>query len=243
MKAVFLSALAGVAVSSSALGAVVSWNYNGVSPAQNANAGTISSINSTYNTTSKQFTWDVSYSDGVTKDTDGYWLVVSNGPVPRGTPDQYAIIYFDASSLSAPKVSVYRYSGQNNGLSWQSPGDLILSSQSSGSGITATATQTGGQRRFQLSLNASAINSRYGAGTTPSFPDWEGIQYGNQIGVWFHTVGGLSTTYNSSTKKLTYFNYSKEGWLDLENQGTIPAPASAALMALGGLIAARRRRN
>ena len=71
MKALFLTALAGVAVSSSAFGGTQTWNYNGVSPSQNANAGTISNIASTYNTTSEVFTWDVTYSNGATKDTDG----------------------------------------------------------------------------------------------------------------------------------------------------------------------------
>jgi hypothetical protein len=243
MKAVFLTALAGVAVSSSALGAVFSWNYNGVSPAQNPNAGAISNINASFNNTTDAFSWDVTYSDGATKDTDGFWLVVNDGPIPRGTPDEYAIIYFDATNLAAPKVSVYRYSGQNNGLSWQTPGDLLLTNQMAGSGITATATQTGTQRRFQLSFDATGVNTRYSAATSPSFPDWDGVEFGNNIGVWFHTVAGASFGYNNTTKKINSFSFNKEGWLDTENQRTIPAPASAALVALGGLVAARRRRN
>lgn len=241
MKAMFAAALVGAAMSSSAFAAVYSWNYNGVSPAQNANAGRISNIDTTYDTTSEMFTWDVRYSDGASKDTDGFWLVVSDGPVPRGTADQFAIVYFDASNMAAPKVSVYRYSGQNNGLSWQNPGDLILTNQIAGSGITASATQNGTQRRFQLSLDATAINSRYSAVTNPSFPDWEGLEFGSQIGVWYHTVAGLGTSYTHS-KKLSKFDYSKEGWLDTESQRTIPTPATAALLGLGGLVAARRRR-
>lgn len=237
MKAMFWTALASAAIGSSAFGAVFNWNYNGVSPSQNPGGGQISNIDASFNNVTDAFTWDVTYSNGVTKDTDGYWLVVSNGPVPRGTADQFAIIYFDASNLAAPKVSVYRYSGQNNGLSWQNPANLLASSQVAGSGISATATQTGGQRRFQLSLDATAINAAFPA------PAWEGIEFGNSIGVWFHSVGGLSTGYHSTSKKLNKFDYTREGWLDLDNQTTIPTPGAAAMMALAGLVAARRRRN
>lgn len=236
MKSVFWSALAGAAISTSAMGAVFNWNYNGVSPSQNANAGMISNIDASFNNATDQFSWDVTYSNGVTKDTDGFWLVVSDGPIPRGVANQFAIIYFDATNLASPKVSIYRYSGQNNGLSWSSPADLLASSQIGGSGISATATQTGGQRRFQLSLDATAINSAFASA------DWEGIEFGPSIGVWFHTVGGASTSYNSA-KKLTRFDYNKEGWLDASDLTTIPAPGSVALLGLAGVFAARRRRN
>lgn len=238
-KAIF--ALAAAGLSSSALGAVFQWNYDGVSPAQNANAGNISAIAGSFNNATDGFTWDVTYSNGATKDTDGYWLVVSPGAMPNGAGGEYAIIYFDATNLAAPKVSVYRYNGQNSSASWSSPADLLLSNQIAGSGITASASQTGTQRRFILSFDATGINNLYNAGTNPSLPNWTGVEFGNNIGVWMHTVAGASTGYSSSTKKLNKWDFTKEGWLDAASQPTVPTPGALSLAGLAGLVALRRR--
>jgi len=212
-----------------------SWDYAG---SQNAGAGS-ASVHTSFNTDTDQFTWNVSYSDGVARDTDGYWLVVGPGPNPKGHAFEYAIMYFDASNISAPVVSVYRYNGQNADNSWTTPGDLLASSITGvgGASIAASASQSGAARSFSLSLDATVINGLYGGVD----PDWTGIQYGQHIGVWFHTVGGLTASYDQNGR-LTQFNYARQGWIDLSNQTTIPGPAG--LMALGmGLIATGRRRK
>lgn len=223
---------------------IYQWNYGGTSSSENTAGGNISNIVATYTPSSEVFSWDVTFSDGVTKDTDGYWLVVGPGPNPNGSAGQYAIVYFDATNLAAPTVSIFRYNGQNNGQSFSSPGDLLLTNRNNASsGITASGSQSGTQRRFQLSFDATGVNSRYGPSSSPAFPDWIGIEFGDQIGVWFHAVGGLQTGYNSNNK-LNRWDKQREGWFDAENLTTtrIPAPGVASVLALGGLIAARRRR-
>jgi hypothetical protein len=215
------------------------WTNNGAG--QNAAGGTISSINSTFDSSSKIFTWDVSYSDGATKDTDGFWLVVSPGPNPKGHAHEFGIIYFDASSIGSTKVTVYRYNGQNADNSYTNPGHLLASSLNPMDTqiISHSANQVGATRNFSVSINASVINSLF---SPPTFPDWTGIEFGNKIGVWFHTVKGLNTAYDANGA-LTQFSYGGQGWHDLSNQMTVPAPGAIALVGAGTLLVARRRRT
>ncbi len=56
----------------------------------NTAAGTVSQVNASFDTNLQKFTWNVSFGDGVAKNTNGYWLVVGPGPLPRGTADEYA---------------------------------------------------------------------------------------------------------------------------------------------------------
>lgn len=243
MKKFALGAFASLALASAAFAGPI-FGYNRVNPPeQNPAGGQISAIASTYDTNTSVFTWNVSFSDGVAKDTDGYYLVVGPGPNPKGHAFEYAIIYFDASSLANPNVSIYRYNGNNDGTSFLTPGDLLASSRTPGqTTITSSASAAGGARTFNLTVNASAINALFNPPTTPQQADWRGIQYGQNIGVWFHPVTGLSTTYSGTS--LTKFDFRGQGWLDTANERTfeVPSPASAALLGLGGLVAARRRR-
>lgn len=246
MKKFALTVAAGVALSLSAAaqaGNVYEWVWNGSSPAQNAAGGTISSLRSTFDQNTDVFTWDVTYSDGVAKNTNGYWLVVSDGPNPKNINSQLAIIYFDATNLAAPKVSVYRYNGANSSSSFQSPGDLLASTQGAGAAdITASASQSGGTRSFSLSIDATAINARYAPGASTVFPDWEGIEFGQQIGMWFHSIKNAGFQYNGA--RITGLT-GTAGWLDGSHETTtlIPTPGAGALAIAGGLLAARRRRK
>lgn len=223
--------------------AVHQWVWDGSSPTQNTAGGTISSLVSTFDDNSDVFTWDVTFSDGVAKNTNGYWLVVSDGPNPKGINSQLAIMYFDATNLADPKVSIYRYNGANNTSSFQSPGDLLASTEGAGaSDIVASASQSAGKRTFKLSVDATAINAKYAPGAPTVFPDWEGIEFGQKIGMWFHSIKNAKFQYQG--EHLTGLT-GTAGWLDGSHECThiIPAPGAAVLAGLGGLMAVRRRRN
>lgn len=244
MKGLF-AAIAAAALSSTSFGGVSTFESFNLAAeptiSENASAGKVSHLKTTYDSASKAFTWDVTFSNGVAKDTDGFWLVVGPGPNPKGHQYEYAIMYFDGRTIGNPAVTIYRYNGQNNSDSWSSPGDLLASSKIGGqTTITGlSATETAGTRTFKFNVNAAGINSAF-APPPPQAVDWKGIQFGDKIGFWFHPVDGLSTSYNSNGG-LTKFSYAANGWDDSENTPT-PAPASAALLGLGGLIVARRRR-
>lgn len=240
---IVIGALAALAMAGAANAGVV-WNYN-VTGAQfaadsndgvNTAAGTVSSVNAQFDTNLQKFTWNVSFSDGVSKNTNGYWLVVGPGDVPRGTADEYAIMYFDATNLASPTVSVYRYNGLNDASSYLNPADLLATTRQAGqTTITASASEGAGTRTFNLMVNAATINALFPG----QVPDWKGIKFGNQIGFWFHPVANTFSTYSGNN--LTFFGGSPIGWYDGRNV-LVPAPGVAALAALGGLLVARRRR-
>ena len=141
MKTVFAAIALCTLAGTASAGLTYGWNYNG--PGQNNTAGT-PQIQSTFNTANDVFTWNVQFADGVSKDTDGYWLVVSPGPNPKNHQHEFGIIYFDASNINNVKATIYRYNGQNSDNSFQNPGQLLASTLNSSADIvTATASQTG----------------------------------------------------------------------------------------------------
>lgn len=247
----FVAALAAGAIASAASGAV-SFQFAASDPPglpasiiQNPAGGKLSNLVTNYDPMTSMFDWNVTFSDGVAKDTDGFWLVVSPGPNPKGHNYEFAIMYFDASVLANPTVSIYRYNGANAPDSFATPGDLLASSRQAGQTTiqNITASQNGTGRTFGFKVNAAAINSAF-APPPPEAIDWKGIQFGEKIGIWFHPVTGLSTSYGATSNKLKTFSFQGSGWYDGENTTTrmIPGPAGTALLALGGLVAIRRRR-
>jgi hypothetical protein len=264
-----LAAAAGVVVlaSTAAHATMFSWNYVKGQPGlgsqydRNDTGGTVESINATFDSTSKRMTFDVFFTGatpGSSLITSGFWLVLDNGPNPKTHAGELAILYFDAATLSAPKLSVYGYNGQNASNSWQDgasdqagnqPGDLIKGIyETSGfiNSIIAENTTVGGtaMRHMKFDINAADI-----VGHTPLYPEtgpWQGTGFDNHLGIWFHPVDVFTATYESSSGgkrgKITGLTTQTEGWLDGQNFTSIPTPASVALLGLGGLVAMRRRR-
>lgn len=248
MRTVFTIAAYVLAASPALAGPV--FRFDTFQPDQNNNGGRIGYIHSTFDPQSKAFAWDVTFSNGVSVGTDGYWLVVSNGPNPKDSRNQLAIIYFDATNLASPSVSVYRYNGENSDSSFETPGELLASNRGINAyGIQASTIDSGNRRTFKLSLDASGINANQPAGDPPAGTpgsEWEGIHFRRQIGVWFHPTAGLETAY--SNRRLQRFDApaDKTGWFDGSNLTTtveIPAPASVGLFAPALALAARRRRR
>jgi hypothetical protein len=259
MKSVLIASIAGLAFSASALGSVQFYQFAATGAELESNptivvntaGGRLSNLDARFNPTTDRFNWNFTVSDGVAMDTDGYRLVVGPGPNPRISQFEYAIIYFDASNLSNPNVSIYRYNAENNTSSFSNPGDLLATNRMSGqSTIQASASQNGAARTFNLQVDAATINNLFGP---PGQPDWQGIRFGeaqnptnvtNKIGIWFHPVGGLTASYDNANQ-LTSFNVGTQGWYDGSNTTVVlvPAPASAAMLGLAGLFVARRRRT
>jgi MYXO-CTERM domain-containing protein len=255
MKIAIVTAAAVAALSGSAMATVYSWNFAAGQPQGpglgtygiNNSGGTIASMTASFDNVSNQFSFAVQFSN---RTTNGFWLAVSPGPNPKGHSGELALIYFDASNQSAPRATAYAYNGNNASNSYldgtsrpgtQTPdfiGALI-------NGVNSTLTfanTSGGGRRLSMSFDATFIQNHL-----PLDPidrarnEWTGLAFGQNLGIWFHAVDGLQTSYNSQGR-LTNFSYTKEGWLDGEGFTTVPTPGAAAALALAGLASARRRR-
>lgn len=257
MKAFVLGAAAILMAltSSTAKATIYEFNWppqNGGSLSVDNTGGVIENVKSSYNTSNKEFSYYATFGavpGSSTLKTNGFWLAVSSGPNPKGTDDQLAIFYFDASR-STPVLTVYGYNGVNGNTSWydgsdasgtQSP-DRIKSSKVSTDWIkNLTATTVAGKTVLGFKIDASGINShdpKYGA---PA--DWEGAKFGSKIGIWFHQQAGVSSSYGSNGF-LSAFNSKKGGWFDGANLNTnvVPEPASMTALALGALALIRRKK-
>jgi hypothetical protein len=251
-KSVITAVGAFAMATSMAAAAQFNWSWNAPGGGVNNAGGTFESINASFDTDTNRFVWDVVFSNQVTR---GYTLAVNNGPNPKGHAGELALIHFDATNLNAAKVSVYAYNGQNAINSWsdgngavagnQAP-DVIHSTADTSFINAATVTDAGGKRRFLLDIDATAINAH-----TPMYPgganDWTGVEFGNLIGLWFHTFTGLSTTYGQQGQ-LCGWDYQGHGWFDASNISTVIVPLPAgAWMGLAGLVGvgviARKRRQ
>jgi hypothetical protein len=248
------------------------WNYTKGQPGQGSQyersdaGGTVESINSTFDSSTKRLTFDVLFSGANNTAsplvTNGFWLVVDNGPNPKTHSGELSILYFDASRVfagtaSAPTLTSYEYNGVNANTSWRDGngdgttdgGDLIKGANDAAGFIfnASAGTQTiAGQtyRRLTFDINATDI-----IGHTPLFPvagtDWYGTGFDDHLGIWFHPAQIFNASYDAGGHGgITALSTASEGWLDGQNFTTtrIPGPASATLLGLGGLIAARRRR-
>ena len=267
-----LAAAAGVvALSASASQAVVfSWNYTKGQPGlgtqyeRNDGGGTVESINSSFNSVTKRLTFDVLFSGANNTAsplvTNGFWLVVDNGPNPKTHSGELAIFYFDASRVfagtaSGPTLTTYGYNGVNANTSWRDGngdgttdgGDLIKGANETSyiNNTTAGTTTIAGQtyRRLTFDINAADIITH-----VPTYPvsgtNWYGTGFDNSLGIWFHPAQIFNASYASGGRgAVTALSTASEGWLDGAYFNTIPGPASVALLGMGGLLAARRRRN
>lgn len=195
-----------------------------------------------YNPGSKALNLSVSYTKN--KSTpDGFWFVVSDGPDPKDNANEYAIFYFDATGSSAV-VSAYVYDGKNSGDSWKNPGNLLASSQNSGSGITASSSFSGDKSTFAFTADVGRINDR---SEWPSSyhldKDWDGAQFDEKVGVWFHTFTVDKDPKYNHDGSLKQLKIDKDDYFDVNHQQAVPEP-SAFLMSLIGatLLIARRKR-
>lgn len=221
-------ATAALLVAGNAAYAAPTYQYDVQNPSNNGaynnDAGEIESIATTYDQGDEQLSWQHTIADKGGQASDGFWLVLSDGPNPKYNRGEYAILYGDSN---ANRLTAYEYSGQNNGNSWQNPGNFLDS-------FGLSYSHSNGAGTFDFDIDVSGING------APLGSDWNGAQFGSEIGIWFHPVLDADFTYNGD--RITQFSPSQEGWFDTSNQTTsqVPLPGSAWLMALGLAIFARR---
>lgn len=204
-------------------------------------AGKINSFTASYNDVTQALSFSANFGprpgQGVPT-ADGFHLVLSDGPNPKGTNNQLAIFYFDASK-SLPTLTAYAYNGANTNSSYIDPNDRIGSSKVDSSFVYSLTNknETDGSRTLGFSINATTINNH-----KPK-PGWEGSKFGALLGIWFHPYAGLTTTYKDGY--LSSLTRKHEGYVDGENLPTqsVPEPVTMAAFGAGLLALARRRKN
>lgn len=210
--------------------------FDGVNPA----GGEVTRIRTVYNETEQTFaySYDVSKSPS-NRQNDAFWLVVSDGPDPKYDTDEYAILFGD---LDTQRLTAYVYSGANSSDSWHSPG-ILLESYDVGTIDIAPGAPGTGSKTVSFEIDVAGINS-YSAD-----PEWDGITFGESVGIWFHPTAKTNIKYDANGA-ITKFKTNRAGYYDGKDIEVrqVPEPTALSLAGLGLLVfgfsnklAARRR--
>jgi hypothetical protein len=222
----------------------------------NQASGNVNFISAEDNDTTNKFSFYANFAKNGTEVPNAFWLAVSNGPNPKGQAGELALIYFDGTGAGTPKVTAYGYNGENGFTSYfdgsqaagtQTP-DRIASSVATPTFLKRwdNSTDASGNRTLGFDIDKGVINS-YVPKNTGSAP-WQGINFSDKMGIWFHAVSDASTSYDVNGF-LKSFSFDKQGWVDLENAKTktggspVPEPASMIALGLGAVGLIRRKRK
>ncbi|MGD1849711.1 MAG: PEP-CTERM sorting domain-containing protein [Cyanophyceae cyanobacterium] len=196
----------------------------------NHNNGYYESVSTTFDDITDEFVFSAAFSDKNGNTIAGGWVVIRDGPNPKGQGEEYAIFYLDGASNTA---TGYAYNGQNRSDSWSTNSDNYLGSWD------MSYDSGNGESSLSFSLDATDINAR-----TDIDPDWKGVTFGKQVGVWFHAGYNTSVSYDADGK-ITNFS-SEAAWFDTNALDTEAVPEPTALLGLGlvgGAFAVSRRRK
>ena len=155
-----VGAMAVAAMSGAASASTYSFDFAPGDPGSygiNNNGGQFERVQSTFNSSTNQLTFKVTFSNQVTK---GFTLAINNGTNPKGHGGEMGLFYFDASNLSSPKITTYTYNGLNTTTSWkdgdgtvggnQTPDLIVTDANRSGS---ASVQDVGGKRILSFSMD------------------------------------------------------------------------------------------
>ncbi len=228
-------------ISSVASATTYRFNWDGLTAGGiNSDAGKVNTIKVSYDTTTQNYTFEslIKRNTSNGRLADGFWLVTSNGPDPKGIANQLPIFYFDASG-STPTLSAFNYNGQNAPNSWQNPGQQIA--KYTGANVSKTNIDSN-NRLFKFEIPGSVINS-FVPPTNPG--DWEGLAFAEKIGIWFHPVDDLTTNYLPGNGALCRWDYSAQSYVDGSNYSTeaVPEPATMLVLAAGVTALAKKRKR
>lgn len=181
-------------------------------------AGKTTEVKASYDTDSDLFKWSSTFvANGKGRTPDGAWLVVNNGPNPKGNTGELAIAYLDEAE---GKVSFFEYNGANSANSYNSPGNYLAFTDLNVNKGSNSVT-------YDFEFDSTDLNN-LGLG-----PNWKGLQFDHEIGIWFHGVDDLHTSYTGD--KLTEFIYRKQSWYDVGHKKTEKIPEPSTMFGLFGL--------
>jgi hypothetical protein len=196
---------------------------------QNAIAGRVSRVYSSWNPHTKRLVWEATYKPENGVLPNAFTQVINNGPNPNGLPGQLAIFYFETKSGS-PKLTVYAYNGQNNfnsfkdgdGIGANDPNpDKILSSIADSSWVNSLTNRMNGDGTLTLGfdIDASDICAHMPLFPAPPHP-WFGVGFNLKIGFWLHSFKLAAVGYDAAGC-LNDWKPWKHGWLDVSNQDAL----------------------
>jgi hypothetical protein len=240
-------------------GSIYQWHWEPGSPGEyvyNDRGGAVNSADATYDAKTGRLSWSANFgppSANPDRLTNGFTLALNAGGDPVGFDGQLAMLYFDATAAS-PIMSVYGYNGTPLNDSWRDggslfgtqPPDQIVSSVNDTSWIIDMFVQDelDGSRTMGFEIDTSTINAHDPLYGTPA--EWEGIAFGEELGIWFHPYAELSTAYGDDGYLSDWeYLFENRGWLDANGLPTVIVPLPpAVLLGLAGLlgVAVIRRR-
>jgi len=217
------------------LASAQSYQYNIQNYTNSSSISVIDDFTITYDAFNEKLQLDVTYANS---SPEGFWLVVSDGENPKYNVSEYAIIYFDATAAQ-PVITAYEYDGANNANSFQTT-TFLDSSSNPGSKVSGSISQSSsGGDVFSLTVHASDINA------ANLGPDWDGIEFGEKLGLWYHTVTFSEDPAYQDDGGLSNFSIDQNNYLDRANLKTelVPEPSSSTLLGLCGTLMLLRRKR
>ncbi|MGF1563047.1 MAG: PEP-CTERM sorting domain-containing protein [Geminicoccaceae bacterium] len=169
---------ASMAMTASASATLYTYTDAGATLGGGENPGSLGNITASFDSVSQIFEWMFEYDPGA---AEAFWLVVSDGENPKGVQDQLAILFGD---LLTGQLTSYVYNGANNTSSIDDP-SILLTYFGDDVIDVALGGGSGGRNKASFTINVADLNSN--PPTPPGPANWEGLSFGEQIGVWFHT--------------------------------------------------------
>ncbi len=230
--------------------------FGGTGYDYNPEAGEITRFYTRFDTNTNALTLEVNFAHAPNHPNvmpDGFTFVVSDGDNPIRESGQFASMYFDATNAN-PIMSAYGYNGSTALHPWEDgskdPGiqtpDRIESSLNNANWLSDifVTDEANGTRTMGFTMDATSIIDHL-----PLYPGsepWQGAQFAEKVGIWFHPWSNLATDYDQDGW-LTQWDSDplRRGFFDGANFNTTQIPLPGVLMiglaGLGGVMVARRR--
>ncbi|MCM2680407.1 hypothetical protein [Echinimonas agarilytica] len=185
-------------------------------------AGIMEDFSVSYDDLNGQLSFSSTLSEKDGQYSTGFWLVLNGGGMPGGgghvvgNEDEIAIIYGDLTQGDGA-LSVYVYDGTNGSDSWKDPNNFIgRYDQDFNVNHVNGPDANDGSTSFEFDIDLAKINSSDGK---PNPDNWRGIEFSDDVGIWFHAFnGGVTYSNDGSIDSMNYGN--NFGMFDTDHYGT-----------------------